>query len=102
MKNLIDWLNANKISLNVQKTELVIFKHQRKKIDSKVKIKLSRKRLYSTDSVKYLGIRIDENLNWKHHVSDVAIKLNRANALLFKIRNFVNGNTLTTIYYTIY
>ena len=29
MKNLTDWLNANKISLNVQKTELVIFKHQR-------------------------------------------------------------------------
>ena len=52
MKNLIDWLNANKISLNVQKTELVIFKHQRKKIDSKVKIKLSRKQLYPTDSVK--------------------------------------------------
>ena len=31
MKNLTDWLNANKISLNVQKTELVIFKHQRQK-----------------------------------------------------------------------
>ena len=40
MKNLTDWLNGNKISLNVQKTELVIFKHQRKKIDSEVKIKL--------------------------------------------------------------
>ena len=38
-----DWLNANKISLNVQKAELVIFEHQRKKIDSEVKIKLSRK-----------------------------------------------------------
>ena len=42
MKNLTNWLNANKISLNVQKTELVIFKHQRKKTDSEVKIKLSR------------------------------------------------------------
>ena len=30
-KNLTYWLNANKISLNVKKTELVIFKHQRKK-----------------------------------------------------------------------
>ena len=29
MKDLTDWLNANKISLNVQKTKLVIFKHQR-------------------------------------------------------------------------
>ena len=102
MKNLTDWLNANKISLNVQKTELVIFKHQRKKIDSEVKIKLSRKRLYPTDSVKYLGIRIDKNLNWKCHVSEIAIKFNRANALLFKIRNFVNVKTLKTIHYTIF
>ena len=39
MKNLTDWLNTNKISLNMQKTELIIFKHQRKKIDSEVKIK---------------------------------------------------------------
>ena len=85
MKNLTDWLNANKISLNLQKTELVNFKHERKKIDSEVKIKLSRKRLYPTESVKYLCIRIVENLSWKHHVSDIAIIFNRANALLFKI-----------------
>ena len=61
-RNVTDWLNANKISLDVQKTELVIFKHLRKQIDSEVKIKLSRKQLYSTDSVKYCGIRTDENL----------------------------------------
>ena len=81
---------------------MVIFKHQKKKKDSKVKIKLSRKRLYPTDYVKYLGIRIDENLNWKHHVSDIAIKLNRTDALLLKIRNFVNVSTLKTIYYVIF
>ena len=63
VKNRTDWLNANKISLNVQETELVIFKHQRKKLDGEVKIKLSRKRLYITDSVEYLGIRIDKYLN---------------------------------------
>ena len=46
LKNLTYWLNANRISLNVKKTELVIFKHQRKKLDSPIKIKLSRKRFY--------------------------------------------------------
>ena len=49
-----------------------------------------------------LGIKIDENLNWKHHVTNIAIKLNRANALLFKIRNFVNVKALKTIYYAIF
>ena len=28
---LVQWLNANKISLNVQATEMMIFKHQKKK-----------------------------------------------------------------------
>ena len=84
------WLNANKISLNVEKTELVIFTHQREKLDSEIKIKLNRKRLYPSQSVRYLGIKIDQNLNWKDHINDVAVKLNRANALLIKITNFVN------------
>ena len=42
MKNLTVWLNASKI-LNVEKTEKVIFKHQRKKLDTEIKIKLNEK-----------------------------------------------------------
>ena len=58
MKNLTDWLNANKISLNVKKTELAIFKHKKKKLECPVRIKLSRKRLYPSNSIKYLGVEI--------------------------------------------
>ena len=78
MKNLTDWLNANKISLNVKKTELVIFKHKKKKLECRIRIKLSRKRLYPSNSIRYLGVKIDENLNWKDHIHDIATKLNRA------------------------
>ena len=102
MKNLTVWLNANKISLNVEKTEKVIFKHQRKKLDTEIKIKLNEKRLYPSQSVWYLGIKIDHNMNWKNHINDNAVKLNRANALLFKIRNFVNITILKTIYFAIF
>ena len=73
----------------MKKTELVIFKHQRKKLDSPIKIKLNRKRLY-------------ESLKWKQHIHDIAIKLNRANALLYTIRNFVNRHILRTIYFAIF
>ena len=47
------------MSLIVKKTELVIFKHQRKKLHSLIKIKLNRE---GSNSVKYLGIKIDEYL----------------------------------------
>ena len=53
LKNLLYWLNANKISLNVKKTELVIFKSKQKQFDGEIKLKLSRKRLFPTDSAKY-------------------------------------------------
>ena len=102
MKNLTVWLNANKISLNVDKTEIVIFKHQRKKLDTVIKIKLNRKRLYPVQSVRYLGIKIEQNLNWKDYINDIAVNLNRANALLFKIRNSVNITIFKTIYFAIF
>ena len=102
MKNLTDWLNANKISLNVKKTELAILKHKKKNLECPIRIKLSRKSLYTSNSIRYLGVKIDENLNWKDHIHDIATRLNRANALLFKIRNYVNFNTLKSIYFAIF
>ena len=48
----------------------------------------------SDSSVKYLGIIINKNLNWHHQKNNVAVELNRANAMLSKIRTFLNFNTL--------
>ena len=102
LKNLVNWLNANKISLNVKKTEMVIFKSKRKKFNDTVKIILSGKRIYPTASVKYLGVKIDQHLTWQHHINDLSVKLNRANALLFKIRKFVDDKILRSIYFAIF
>ena len=64
MKHLNNWLSANKISLNVEKTELVIFKTPRTVLLDEIKIKLSGKRLYPSNSLKYLGMKIDRFLHW--------------------------------------
>ena len=102
LKNLVHWLNANKIALNVGKTELVLFKPNRKKIDYALRLKLNGKRLFPTTSVKYLGIKIDANLNWKEHYNSISIKLNRANGALSRIRHYVSTKTLKMIYHSIF
>ena len=102
LKHLVNWLNANKISLNVKKTEMVIFKSKQKKLEGDLKIKPCGKRLYPTKSVKYLGLKIDANLIWEHHVHDLSIKLNRANALLFKMKKYVSPKILRSIYFAIF
>ena len=81
---------------------MVIFKSKQKKFEGDLKIKLCGKRLYPTESVKYLGVKIDTNLSWQYHVNDLSIKLNRANALLFKIRKYVSLKILTSIYIAIF
>ena len=63
LKNLLYWINANKISIfNVKKTELVILKSKQKQFDGEIKLKLSRKRLFPSDSVQYSGVKIEGNL----------------------------------------
>ena len=58
----MNWLNANKISFNVKKNEMVSFKSKRKKFLRSTKKKLINKEIYPTASVKYLGVKIDKNL----------------------------------------
>ena len=81
---------------------MVIFKSKQKKLEGDLKIKLCGKILYPTESVKYLGVKIDTNLTWQHHINDLSIKLNRANALLFKIRKYVSLKILRSIYFAIF
>ena len=78
---------------------MVIFKSTQKKFEGDLKIKLCGKRLYPTESVKYLGVKIDTNLSWQYHVNDFFIKLNRATALLFKMRKYINLKILRFIIY---
>ena len=102
MKHLNNWLSANKISLNIEKTELVIFKSPRNVLLDEIKIKLCGKRLYPSNSIKYLDVKIDRFLHWHGQVKSIAAKLNRANTLLLKIGNYVNMKILRNICFAIF
>ena len=73
VKNLTNYLNANKYFLNVRKKPFALCKSSRKLADLPLKLKLNGKTLYPTISLKYLRIKIDKNVNWKQQVSDIAI-----------------------------
>ena len=81
---------------------MVIFKFEQKKFKGDLKKRLSGKRLYPTESVKCLGVKIDTNLSWQYHFNDLSVKLNRANVLLFKMRKYVSCKILRSIYFAIF
>ena len=103
LRELSFWLNANKIALNVAKTEIILFKTRNKNYDdADLKIKLYRKRIHASPYVKYLGVFIDENLNWKIHKNKISTKLIKGNAMLSKLRHSVNKDILLSVYYGIF
>ena len=64
-----------------------------KQIDRELKTKLNAKKLYETDLVKHLEIQIDNNLTWKQKINHVAIKPNKDNAMLSKLRHVLDVKT---------
>ena len=96
------WLRANKLSLNIEKIELVVFQRQNTKLNNSFKIKLDGKRLFPTSSVKYLGALLDEYLTWSPQISHAQMKLNRAIGILSKLRYQANIHVLKTVYHSLF
>ena len=102
LKNLSQWLKANKLSLNFTKTELIIFHSSSKKIDYNLRFKLDGKRLTPTTTVKYLGVLLDNHLLWSKQISHVTTKLNQAICILNKLRNNTSLKTLKMTYHSLF
>lgn len=102
LKFLCQWLNASKISLNASKTELLIFRDPRKKINFDVKIKVDGKKIIPSKFVKYLGIYIDNHLSWHQQENNMRTRLARAAGMLCKIRHYVSFETLRMVYFGIF
>ena len=86
----------------MKKTELVIFRPRKLKIDHSFKFKLDGKRLVPTHSVKYLGVLIDEHLLWNKQVAQIKMRLNRAIGMLSKLRINANFQILKTAYHSLF
>ena len=65
LSNLVQWLRADKISLNLSKTEIVIFRSHSEQTTKHLNFRLSGQKIISKNHTKYLGIIIDEHLTFK-------------------------------------
>ena len=96
-KDLVElffWLNADKIGLNVPKIKIILFKTSNKNYDTGLKIKLNRKRTHASLYVIYLGVFVDENLNWNTDINNISTTVIKDNAMLSKLWHFVNKDIL--------
>ena len=102
LKLLLHWLKANKIHLNVAKTEVLLFKNKRKQLNFDIKIKLDGKLMRFSKETKYLGMIIDDNLAMDSHKKQVCDRLRKANGALSLVRHYVPYPVLRSIYFALF
>ena len=101
LEKVSQWLYANKLSLNIEKTSFVVFHSPQRRIAHKLNLSISNKSVKSDNQVKYLGLIFDSNLNWKPYLHELSKKVSRGIGVLSKIRYYVNRNILHQLYYSI-
>lgn len=74
------------VSLNIDKTNFIIFHPPQKVKGHIVKLKISNREIVQEKFIKYLGLLIDSHLSWKYHISHISRKIKKCIGLLSKIR----------------
>ena len=96
-----NWLTANKLSLNVSKSNMLMFKPPNTTTSSNTKVSLNGTEIKQESVVKYLGIRIDNKLSWYDHISYVHTKISQGiGVIICKLRHLLPLNSLKSIYYS--
>lgn len=96
---LSQWLRANKLSLNVSKTELLIFSPPGFTPNGKYKIKIDGQSLIESKYIRYLGILIDKHLKFSEHTNHLHLKLNGSIGVLSKLRYKLPPKLLKVVYH---
>ena len=103
LEKLDEWLMGNKLSLNVAKTHsmLIAFQQKHKSLahsDIRVDPKIREREIEIRSKAKYLGVLLDENLNWREHIRTVSAKASRAVGFLKYSKQYLSLTAVKILY----
>ena len=83
LEKLQKWLVGNKLALNAMKTQSMLISTKQKQTimrnqDLERSLKIRDHELKVVDTTKFLGLQIDNSLDWKRHVSVISYKVSKA------------------------
>ena len=107
LKKLYDWLCANRLSLNIKKTNCCIFSPSSKKYTCNKIVSLNNQTITQIgeqnkdDAIKFLGIYIDRHVTWKKHINIICSKISKATFVINRVKHFLPHCALKYLYYTL-
>ena len=94
---LLDWIGDNGLKLNVKKTKYLIFSNHTK---YNLKININNTPIERNCSERFLGIILDENLNFNEHRSALSSRISRNSSIIQKLKGIVPTTVLKTLFHS--
>ena len=99
LDKIFQGLCTNKLSVNIKKTKYILFHNLHKNIEnSKLDLKLNNTLIERVNKFNFLGVTLDEHLNWKCHIENIALKISRSNGIFYKLKHFLPGYIMKRLY----
>ena len=92
-------MKMNKLTINYNKTKFMIF--TQKKHFNNCKVHIDNHKIEQVKQIKYLGIVFDDKLTRKTLIQYICTKFSKGSWALLKFRDYVNINSLKTVYYSL-
>ena len=87
MIKIFDWLNINKLSLNLKKTHFIIFRKRRGNIHIDNDLVVDNEKISMSNHTKFLGVMVDSHVTYESHINHIKGKISRGIGILYKAKN---------------
>ena len=101
MAQMNSWFIANKLTLNTSKSSFIVFRSRYSRVNNLPnKFEFAKSEIIRSDTIKYLGMTLDEHLIFNQHVQDVCNSIKRYFKIFYNIRRYLNNKQIEILYYS--
>jgi len=89
------WFCANLLSLNVKKTNYILFGHKNM---PDINVFINNQQIARVNQTKFLGVIIQHDLKWHAHIHLIQNKISKTIGIMCKIKNILSTQHLRLLY----
>jgi len=99
LKTLTNWFAGNKLSLNIAKSKFILFEPHPHPLPSvPIAIEMNNTSIEQVTHIKFLGLFIDQKLNWRNEISNRCNQISRNIAIITRLKKTIPKHTLKILY----
>ena len=102
LNKLSFWFKCNKLSLNADKTNYIVFHNPRKHLNlDEIKLTVEEANINNVLVTKFLGVYIDQHLTWAYHINYISKKISLHSGIIRRLSWFLPSKVLLTLYFSL-